>query len=69
PNDWWNAAEVVFMMSGSWQIGRFANEVGDDFDWWAVPAPCGPAACTGMPGGFRWVEEQDLSRNTATVTS
>ena len=51
PNDWWNAAEVVFMMSGSWQIGRFANEVGDDFDWWAVPAPCGPAACTGMPGG------------------
>ena len=39
------------MMSGSWQIGRFANEVGDDFDWWAVPAPCGPAACTGMPGG------------------
>ncbi len=51
PNEWWNAAEVVFMMSGSWQIGRFASEVGDDFDWWAVPAPCGPAACTGMPGG------------------
>ena len=39
------------MMSGSWQIGRFTSEIGDAFDWWAVPAPCGPAACTGMPGG------------------
>ena len=51
PNEYFNNAEVAFMMSGSWQIGRFTSEIGDAFDWWAVTAPCGPAACTGMPGG------------------
>ncbi|MEM8587426.1 MAG: ABC transporter substrate-binding protein [Pseudomonadota bacterium] len=44
-------AQVVMFMSGSWQIPQFAETIGDAFDWWAVPAPCGPAACTGMPGG------------------
>jgi alpha-1,4-digalacturonate transport system substrate-binding protein len=44
-------AEVVMYMSGSWQIGQFTNQIGDAFDWIAVPNPCGPAACTGMPGG------------------
>ncbi len=44
-------ARVVMYMSGSWQIPQFAKTIGDGFDWWAVPAPCGPAACTGMPGG------------------
>lgn len=44
-------ANVVMYMSGSWQISQFANTIGDAFDWWAVPNPCGPAGCTGMPGG------------------
>jgi alpha-1,4-digalacturonate transport system substrate-binding protein len=44
-------ASVVMYMSGSWQIPQFAETIGDAFDWWAVPAPCGPVACTGMPGG------------------
>lgn len=44
-------AQVVFYMSGSWQIGQFADLIGNAFDWVAVPNPCGPAACTGMPGG------------------
>ena len=44
-------ANVVMYMSGSWQIGQFAEQIGDGFDWWAVPAPCGDAACSGMPGG------------------
>ncbi len=44
-------AQVVMYMSGSWQIPQFASTIGDAFDWWAVPAPCGPVACTGMPGG------------------
>jgi alpha-1,4-digalacturonate transport system substrate-binding protein len=42
---------LVFYMSGSWQIGRFGRDIGDSFDWVAVPEPCGPAACTGIPGG------------------
>ncbi|MEQ9815272.1 MAG: ABC transporter substrate-binding protein [Azospirillaceae bacterium] len=44
-------AEVVMYFSGSWQIAQFANQIGDAFDWWAVPNPCGTAACTGMAGG------------------
>jgi alpha-1,4-digalacturonate transport system substrate-binding protein len=44
-------SNVVMYESGSWQIGQFANTIGDAFDWWAIPNPCGPAACTGLPGG------------------
>ncbi len=44
-------AQVVMYMSGSWQISQFNDTIGDAFDWVAVPQPCGPAACTGMPGG------------------
>ncbi len=43
--------QVVMYMSGSWQVGQFNETIGDAFDWIAVPNPCGPAACTGMPGG------------------
>ncbi len=52
-------AQVVMYMSGSWQIPQFAETIGDAFDWWAVPAPCGPAACTGMPGGAALVAMKD----------
>lgn len=44
-------AQVVMYMSGSWQIGQFDKTIGDAFDWVAVPTPCGPANCSGMPGG------------------
>jgi alpha-1,4-digalacturonate transport system substrate-binding protein len=43
--------QLVFYMSGNWNIARFEDQIGDAFDWEAVPNPCGPAACTGMPGG------------------
>ncbi len=52
-------AKVVMYMSGSWQIPQFADKIGDAFDWWAVPAPCGAAACTGMPGGAALVAMKD----------
>ncbi|MCB1971022.1 MAG: carbohydrate ABC transporter substrate-binding protein [Geminicoccaceae bacterium] len=52
-------AQVVMYMSGSWQVPQFAEKIGDAFDWWAVPAPCGPAACTGMPGGAALVAIKD----------
>jgi alpha-1,4-digalacturonate transport system substrate-binding protein len=52
-------AQVVMYMSGSWQIPQFATTIGDAFDWWAVPAPCGPAACSGMPGGAALVAMKD----------
>lgn len=44
--------ELVFYYSGSWQVGRMDEQVGDFFDWKVVGSPCGPAgACSGMPGG------------------
>ena len=52
-------AQVVMYMSGSWQIPQFSAKIGDSFDWWAVAAPCGPAACTGMPGGAALVAMKD----------
>lgn len=44
-------AKIVMYLSGSWQLGRMVKQVGDDFEWVVVPNPCGPAACSGMPGG------------------
>lgn len=44
-------ARVVYYYSGSWQTGRFEKAIGDAFDWEVVGTPCGPAACSGMPGG------------------
>ncbi|HRE48435.1 MAG TPA: sugar ABC transporter substrate-binding protein [Aggregatilineales bacterium] len=49
--DYFVNGELVFYYSGSWQVGGFANDIGDKFDWRAVPMPCGPGGCTGMPGG------------------
>ena len=44
--------ELVFYYSGSWQVNRMNDQVGDFFDWQVVGSPCGPAgACSGMPGG------------------
>jgi len=46
---------VVMVLAGSWQIGNLQKKVGTNFDWVAVPNPCGPAACSGIPGGAAWV--------------
>ncbi len=46
---------TVMVLSGSWQINRLQKDIGNAFDWVAVPNPCGPAACTGIPGGAAWV--------------
>jgi len=46
---------VVMVLAGSWQIGNLQKKIGNNFDWVAVPNPCGPAACSGIPGGAAWV--------------
>jgi alpha-1,4-digalacturonate transport system substrate-binding protein len=48
-------ARVVLYLSGSWQIQRMEKQIGKNFDWVAVPDPCGAATCTGMPGGAAFV--------------
>jgi alpha-1,4-digalacturonate transport system substrate-binding protein len=47
--------QIVLYLSGSWQLSRLQKQVGDAFDWVAVPNPCGPAGCSGMPGGASFV--------------
>jgi alpha-1,4-digalacturonate transport system substrate-binding protein len=47
--------QLVLYLSGSWQIARMEKQIGDAFEWQVVPNPCGPAACTGMPGGAEFV--------------
>ena len=49
--DFFINSQLVFYMSGSWQISNFAQNIGDKFDWQAVPNPTGPGGSTGMPGG------------------
>jgi alpha-1,4-digalacturonate transport system substrate-binding protein len=44
-------AQLVYYFSGSWQVGRFEEAIGDAFDWEVVPPPCGDGGCTGVPGG------------------
>ncbi len=44
-------ANLPYYFSGSWQVGRFDEAIGDAFDWEVVGSPCGPGGCTGMPGG------------------
>ncbi len=38
-------------MSGSWQVGNFATNIGDLFDWKVIPNPSGDCGATGVPGG------------------
>ncbi|HYC13531.1 MAG TPA: extracellular solute-binding protein [Stellaceae bacterium] len=47
--------QIVLYLSGSWNIARMEKQIGTNFDWIAVPNPCGPAACSGMPGGAEFV--------------
>lgn len=43
--------DVVMHLTGSWSIQRYAEAIGNRFEWVAVPSPCGTVGCSGMPGG------------------
>ncbi len=49
------SGDLAMYMSGSWQISNFATNIGDAFDWEAVPNPTGDGGSTGMPGGTAFV--------------
>ncbi len=49
--DFFKSGDLVMCMSGSWQIGGLAADVGDAFDWVVVPNPTGDGGSTGVAGG------------------
>ena len=44
------SGDVAMHMSGSWMINNYASNI-KDFEWRAVPVPCGDGGCGAMPGG------------------
>lgn len=60
------AGDAVMHMSGSWMINNDANNI-TDFDWKAVPAPCGPGGCDAMPGGASLVVFADMEMPEAAA--
>jgi alpha-1,4-digalacturonate transport system substrate-binding protein len=45
------SGDMVFCLSGSWQVGNVAKTVGTNFDWQVVPAPSGAGGSVGIAGG------------------
>ncbi|PUB18505.1 ABC transporter substrate-binding protein [Yoonia sediminilitoris] len=43
--------ELVYYYSGSWNVAKMDDNIGDAFDWVVVGSPCGSGGCSGMPGG------------------
>jgi alpha-1,4-digalacturonate transport system substrate-binding protein len=59
-------AQVAFYYSGSWQIAALSTKIGSNFDWVATGSPCGPAGCSGLPGGAALVGIK-YTKNAAEV--
>jgi alpha-1,4-digalacturonate transport system substrate-binding protein len=59
-------AQVAFYYSGSWQIAALSGKIGNNFDWVATGSPCGPAGCSGLPGGAALVGIK-YTKNAAEV--
>jgi len=53
-NEYFVRGEVVFYLSGSWQVGQFVNNIDkgeNPFEWSPVPNPTDVNGSTGIPGG------------------
>lgn len=50
-NDYFSNVQTVMYFSGSWQVGGFAENIGDAFEWAVAPNPTGPGGSTGVAGG------------------
>lgn len=48
--DQFRNGQTVMNFAGSWALGRM-QEIGDLFEWQAIPSPCGDEYCSVMPGG------------------
>lgn len=69
-NEFFINVQTVMYFSGSWQVGGFANTIGDAFDWIVAPNPTGPGGSTGVAGGAGIVafDSGDADRNAAIAS-
>jgi alpha-1,4-digalacturonate transport system substrate-binding protein len=65
--DGFKSGDTVMCMSGSWQVGGLATDVGDAFDWVVVPNPAGPGGSTGIAGGSAVVAFADTEHPEAVA--
>lgn len=65
--DAFKSGELVMCMSGSWQVGGLATDVGDAFDWVVVPNPTGDGGSTGVAGGSAVVAFADTAHPEAVA--
>ena len=61
------SGNLVMCMTGSWQVGRMAADVGDAFDWVVVPNPTGDGGSTGVAGGSAVVAFEDTEHPEAVA--
>lgn len=61
------SGDLVMCFTGSWQVGRTAQDVGDAFDWVVVPNPTGDGGSTGVAGGSAVVAVADTEHPEATA--
>ena len=61
------SGDLVMCMTGSWQIGRMSQDVGDAFDWVVVPNPTGDGGSTGVAGGSAVVAFADTEHPEAVA--
>ena len=52
------SGDVAMHVSGSWMLNNYDANI-TDFEWAAVPMPCGPGGCGAMPGGAAMVAFKD----------
>lgn len=57
---------VAMHMSGSWMLSNYDANI-TDFEWAAVPIPCGPGGCGAMPGGAAMVAFNDTDTPEAAA--
>jgi alpha-1,4-digalacturonate transport system substrate-binding protein len=65
--DYLISGDLVMCMTGSWQVGRTAQDVGDAFDWVVVPNPTGDGGSTGVAGGSAVVAFADTEHPEAVA--
>lgn len=69
-SDYFSNVQTVMYFSGSWQVGGFAENIGDAFEWAVAPNPTGPGGSTGVAGGAGIVafDSGDEAKNAAIAS-